>query len=57
MLGIVIILFDLVTFIIPFILGLPSNYEQNMSFPIMGVISIVLSGIVSRVLNSSHVLR
>jgi hypothetical protein len=57
MLGIVIILFDLVTFIIPFILGLPSNYEQNMSFPIMGVIRIVLSGIVSRVLNSSHVLR
>lgn len=36
MLGIVIILFGLFTFIIPFILGLPSNYDQNMPFPIMG---------------------
>jgi hypothetical protein len=46
MFGIVIILFGLFTFIIPFILGLPSNYEQNMPLPTMGVICLVLGGIV-----------
>jgi uncharacterized membrane protein YvlD (DUF360 family) len=46
MLGIVIILFGLFTFVIPFILGLPSNYNQNMPFPITGVVCIVLGGIV-----------
>jgi hypothetical protein len=46
MFGIVIILFGLFTFVIPFILGLPSNYDQDKPIPITGVVCILLGGIV-----------
>jgi hypothetical protein len=46
MLSIIIILFGLFTFIIPFTLGLPSKFSQDMPFPTMGVVCIVSGGIV-----------
>jgi hypothetical protein len=46
MLGTIFILFGLFTFVIPFILGLPSNYDQDKPIPITGVVCILLGGIV-----------
>ena len=46
MFGIIIILFGLFTFVIPFILGLPSNYNQDMPLPITGIVCVILGGIV-----------